>query len=238
MLPFLVHRVQSVWCPIMDQCNVLRNSVWFSSDYIMTEGRRVNIALKQSINERVCASYINANYVWASYLTRIGKNAFNKSMAAYHENMRLYKSALAMILHLAQQLWTGFLLVWAWSGPHGSPSLGSVHFCRSQTCKLNRHSIGTTTTPSSLRFLMTLISANPQLSIIVGRKWFIAIIGKRYSKLFTHLSGRKCNLWENIQVRRTNRPTFKWFSYMVWLLFAWPTINLVLSPNLSTCIQA
>ena len=159
-------------------------------------------------------------------------------MVAYRENMRLYKSALAMTLHLARQLWTGFLLVWAWSGPYWSHSLGSVHFCRSQTGKLNRHSIGTTT-PASFRLLVILIPANPYLSIILGRKWFIAIIGKRYSKLLTHSSGRKCNLWEKIQVRKTNRPTFKLFSYVAWLLFVWPTINyLALCPHLSTCIQA
>lgn len=163
-------------------------TVWISSDCIMTEGRRVNIALKQK-HKWMCLCQSHKCKLCLILLSdQNRKNAFNKSMAAYHENMRLFKSVLAMILHWAQQLHSGFLLVWAWSNLYYSHSLVSVHFCRSQTGKLNKNGVGNTTPASFRELMVTLISANPHLSIILRRKWFTAITGKRYSKLLTHSS--------------------------------------------------
>ena len=75
------------------------------SDFIMIEGRRVNVALGQDINVYCCPSHVNVN----CFDLFIGKekNAFPRSMATYHVQEAIL-ICLAEMLHLAKQLQLGF----------------------------------------------------------------------------------------------------------------------------------
>ena len=80
----------------------------------------------RNINECLCASHVNATCFWSPYLARIERSALTKSTTAYRGNTRLCKSAVAMILPPAQELWTGLLPVGACSGLYSSHSPGSI----------------------------------------------------------------------------------------------------------------
>ena len=80
----------------------------------------------KNINKCLCVTHVNPNCFWSPYLARLEKSALTKSTTAYHGNMRLYKSDVAMTLCRAQQLWTGLLLVGACSGLYSSHSPGSI----------------------------------------------------------------------------------------------------------------